>query len=407
MDLSMNAKTVLPCMGVLLVSLTGYVAAQDDADKARPAVRADQRYELGGGHVALASKLIGMEVRDAAREKVGKIDELAVDLGSGRIVQVILSTGFLGRNVAVPPSAFTCRADPKDPRDPWVEYRLDKAQLKNAPEFHTSKWDEQFESNRVVEAYGYYNARPYFTESGELKQMPPKYEDKTTYRHTNYWSSLGRVDKASKVIGMSVKNAQDESVGKVDDLLVDLPDGRVVQVVVATGGFLGLGEAHHAIPPSAFRVDRERNHLFADLSKDALKSAPRYETAATIRPVDRTADLETYRYYKVEPYFNTDADNTRRNVRDRDGTTLTPFDQGSSESDIETTRSIRKAFRDHDTLSTTAQNVKIITRDGKVTLRGPVKTEQEKTLLGDVAGKIATPEKVDNQLEVKKAVGEP
>ena len=407
MELSMNAKTIVPCVGVLFVSLTGYVTAQDGANKSRPPY-AEQRYERdgGGGHVTMASKLIGTEVKDSAGEKVGKIDELAVDLAAGRVVEVILSMGFLGRNVAVPPSAFTCRADPKDPKDLLVEYRLDKARLKDAPEFHASKWDEQFQSNRVVETYRYYDARPYFTESGELKEMPRKYETKVPFLFTNYWNALGSVDKASKVIGMTVRNTRDENIGKVDDLVVHLPDGHVMLVMVATGGFLGMGETQHAIPPSAFRHDQERKHLLADLSKETLKTAPRSLPAASTRSYD-AADLEVYRHYRVEPYFDVDADNTRRNVRDRDGTTLTPFDQGASETDLETTRSIRKAFRNHDTLSVTAQNVKIITRDGRVTLRGPVKTENEKTLLGDLAASIAKAQNVDNQLEVKQTVREP
>jgi hypothetical protein len=236
--------------------------------------------------------------------------------------------------------------------------------------------------------------------------MPRKYETKVPFLFTNYWNALGSVDKASKVIGMTVRNTRDENIGKVDDLVVHLPDGHVMLVMVATGGFLGMGETQHAIPPSAFRPDQERKHLLADLSKETLKTAPRSLPAASTRSYD-AADLEVYRHYRVEPYFDVDADNTRRNVRDRDGTTLTPFDQGASETDLETTRSIRKAFRNHDTLSVTAQNVKIITRDGRVTLRGPVKSENEKTLLGDLAASIAKAQNVDNQLEVKQTVREP
>lgn len=95
-----------------------------------------------------------------------------------------------------------------------------------------------------------------------------------------------------------------------------------------------------------------------------------------------------------------DADNTELNVRDRDGDTLTPGDQSESEGDIKLTQEIRKAVVADDTLSTTAQNVKIITVDGIVTLRGPVKSDEEKAKIATKAEKIAGVGKVKNQLEV-------
>ena len=54
-------------------------------------------------------------------------------------------------------------------------------------------------------------------------------------------------------------------------------------------------------------------------------------------------------------------------------------------------------------MSINAQNVKIITKDGRVTLRGPVNTSEEKRLIGEIANGIAHPENVDNLLDVKLA----
>lgn len=114
---------------------------------------------------------------------------------------------------------------------------------------------------------------------------------------------------------------------------------------------------------------------------------------------------EVYRSYNVEPYFTTDAtadaDNTRRNVRDRDDRTLTPLNQGSSKADVATTAQIRKEIIAGKNMSVNARNVKIITNEGRVTLRGPVNTAEEKLLIGNIASNIAQLENVDNQLEVK------
>jgi len=95
------------------------------------------------------------------------------------------------------------------------------------------------------------------------------------------------------------------------------------------------------------------------------------------------------------------ADNTEKNVRDRDDKTLTPMDQGGSSADREITAAIRKAIVDDDTLSSNAHNVKIITVDGVVTLRGPVKSAAEKAAVAAKAQRTKGAKRVDNQLEVE------
>jgi osmotically-inducible protein OsmY len=97
---------------------------------------------------------------------------------------------------------------------------------------------------------------------------------------------------------------------------------------------------------------------------------------------------------------NYPADNTGKNVRDRNDATLTPGDQSNDKADVKITQEIRKAIVADDSLSTNAHNVKIITADGVVTLRGPVKTPQEKVAIAEKAKQIAGVNRVDNQLEV-------
>ncbi|MFN0080413.1 MAG: DUF4142 domain-containing protein [Prosthecobacter sp.] len=97
-------------------------------------------------------------------------------------------------------------------------------------------------------------------------------------------------------------------------------------------------------------------------------------------------------------------DNTARNVRDRDpASTLTPLDQGSSKNDLAITAQIRRDVTALNNISVNAQNVKIITLNGRVTLRGPVHTAEEKSLIGAIADRIVRSKSVDNQLEVKPA----
>ena len=101
------------------------------------------------------------------------------------------------------------------------------------------------------------------------------------------------------------------------------------------------------------------------------------------------------------PPAQTAPDNTGRNVRDRGGDTLTPGDQSESQADRTLTQQIRKAVVADDSLSTTAKNIKIITNNGVVTLRGPVQDSHEKAKIEAKAQQFAGTGKIDNQLEVK------
>jgi hyperosmotically inducible protein len=96
---------------------------------------------------------------------------------------------------------------------------------------------------------------------------------------------------------------------------------------------------------------------------------------------------------------NQAADNTGRNVRDRNDANPTPTDQTESEADRTITQAIRQTVVNSD-LSANAKNVKIITQNGVVTLRGPVDSEAEKAFIANAARSAAGVASVDDQLEV-------
>jgi hyperosmotically inducible periplasmic protein len=96
------------------------------------------------------------------------------------------------------------------------------------------------------------------------------------------------------------------------------------------------------------------------------------------------------------------ADDTGRNVRDREEGAKTADQQSNSKADLEITRKIRRAIVEDKSLSTSAHNVKIVTVDGVVTLRGPVVSSEEKASVAAKARKIAGVSNVENQIEVAK-----
>lgn len=94
------------------------------------------------------------------------------------------------------------------------------------------------------------------------------------------------------------------------------------------------------------------------------------------------------------------ADNSDVNDRDRSRSAVTPMDQGESEADRTITQQIRQAVMKDGSLSFNAKNVKIITLNRKVTLRGPVKSAAERTAIEAAAKKVAGVTSVENQLEI-------
>ena len=94
-------------------------------------------------------------------------------------------------------------------------------------------------------------------------------------------------------------------------------------------------------------------------------------------------------------------ENTEINARDKENTTLTPEDQKETKKDIRITAHIRKVVVNNKSLSMDAHNAKIITRNGVVTLRGPVKNVAESKTLQKIARKTRGVKQVDNQLDNK------
>ncbi len=93
-------------------------------------------------------------------------------------------------------------------------------------------------------------------------------------------------------------------------------------------------------------------------------------------------------------------DNSQVNERDRSGNMKTPLDQGQSSADVERTAEIRRRILEIPDVSLSAQNVKVITANGNVTLRGTVASEAEKEAIYRTAVDVAGEDNVMNELQV-------
>jgi hyperosmotically inducible periplasmic protein len=95
------------------------------------------------------------------------------------------------------------------------------------------------------------------------------------------------------------------------------------------------------------------------------------------------------------------ADNTTVNQRDRNSNEPTADQQKNNLSDRDITQQIRRAIVKDKSLSTYAHNVKVITQNGQVTLKGPVRSDEEKRAIEAKATEIAGENKVTSELDIK------
>jgi osmotically-inducible protein OsmY len=94
-------------------------------------------------------------------------------------------------------------------------------------------------------------------------------------------------------------------------------------------------------------------------------------------------------------------DNTKVNERDRSQNEPTADQQKDNRSDRDITQQIRQSIMKDKSLSTYAHNVKIVTKDGQVTLKGPVQSEDEKKAIEAKAAEVARNGKVTSELNIK------
>lgn len=86
--------------------------------------------------------------------------------------------------------------------------------------------------------------------------------------------TVTEVNKASSFIGMPVRNTQNESMGKIHDLVFDPESGRISYAVISVGGMLGVGDKLIAIPVTSLKPQPGQKHLVLNMDKDQVQSAP-------------------------------------------------------------------------------------------------------------------------------------
>lgn len=112
-----------------------------------------------------------------------------------------------------------------------------------------------------------------------------------------------RLMTASTLEGDKVVNRQGEDLGEIDEIMLDVPSGRIAYAVMASGGFLGIGNKLFAIPWSALTLDTDNKCFVLDVDKQRMESAPGFDKDNWPAMADHEFGSQVHTYYGARPYW--------------------------------------------------------------------------------------------------------
>jgi hyperosmotically inducible protein len=335
-----------------------------------------------------ATRIIGLAVENLDGEKLGRIRNLIIAVPSGEVKYVIVASGgILGveaRLKVVPAEAISLATAKKRTASLDISLR----QWKAAPQFKPKAMVQLAESNRMAQVATFYTlsaTRP------RSQGNQPSAVQKFKQMLRKEFPAKSELRLVTEITGRRVVAANQELIGDVYDLLLDLEGGKPTFAIV-----------------SALRQTRKDYTFAAPLSSVKMVSETQFVLNTSLAALEQARGFNELVWASPEPGFTyrynvLAADNTGWNARDRKAASLTPPKQSENERDFQITRTLRQSLMRDDGLTLTAKNVKIITINGRVTLRGPVKHAGEKAAIEKKAEEIAGNGKVDNQLVVEQS----
>lgn len=111
------------------------------------------------------------------------------------------------------------------------------------------------------------------------------------------------VMSSDSLAGNDVTNAQGESLGEIDTIMIDVPSGRIAYAVLSFGGFLGMGNKLFAIPWSALTLDADSEQFILNVDKEKLKNAPGFDKDSWPSMADSQWASDIHNFYGTTPYW--------------------------------------------------------------------------------------------------------
>ncbi len=107
---------------------------------------------------------------------------------------------------------------------------------------------------------------------------------------------------AGTLLGNDVYNHQEQDLGDIKEIILDMRSGKVSYAVLAFGGFLGMGEKLFAVPWDALTLDTENKRFVLNVDKESLKDAPGFDKDKWPDMADRSWAEKIHAYYGTKWY---------------------------------------------------------------------------------------------------------
>jgi sporulation protein YlmC with PRC-barrel domain len=108
---------------------------------------------------------------------------------------------------------------------------------------------------------------------------------------------------ASTLDGDSVQNPAGEDIGKIDEIMIDIPSGKVAYAVLSFGGVLGIGNKLFAVPWNALQLDEDEKRFILNVDKRTLETAPGFDKDNWPDMAETTWATGVFRHYGTDPYW--------------------------------------------------------------------------------------------------------
>jgi len=115
-----------------------------------------------------------------------------------------------------------------------------------------------------------------------------------------------RVLSAATLANDRVRNSAGEDLGRIEEIMIDIPSGCIAYVVLSFGGFLGMGDKLFAVPWGSLRLDEDAHEFILDENRETLESAPGFDKDHWPDFADSTFGTTIHHHYGRTPYWEHD-----------------------------------------------------------------------------------------------------
>jgi len=231
-------------------------------------------------HAERAANLYGRELVSSDNQRLGKVENVIVDLESEHVLYVVVGSGR--GSVAVPPQIIGTTSGNT------VQLKAPSQKLQGAPQFNGSQ--DLGQASFVNRVYQHFGQSPWWQGSTPADQ-----------------GSFHNVHKLNQLLGMEVQNIKNQPIGKISNVVVDMPQGRLLYVVFSPNPNMNLGNSLYAMPSDAFTLSPDHRHLVTGIDQQKLAGAPHFAQNSWPNVTDTGFASQVYQYYGKQAYFNSGA----------------------------------------------------------------------------------------------------